>query len=243
MLSGMEQARPAAATPAPATAYTDADYAPWLEHDSTAFVRWFRRLTQWIWDHWYRLEAHGVEHVPAAGAFVLVPNHSSYMDPFLQVSPIDRIVRFMAKSSLFDYPLMRSFMKGGGAFPVMRGRNDVFAMELARRLLLKGFPVVVYPEGTRFRDSLELGPAKRGAARLALELDLPLVPCATWGVKRPELYERSRWQRPRTIVMYGQPMAYPGLEPTVENIDRVRDEVWARVHQLYQQAAELDRSR
>jgi 1-acyl-sn-glycerol-3-phosphate acyltransferase len=134
-------------------------------------------------------------------------------------------------------------MRGGGGFPVRRGTGDVFAMELARRLLRAGRPVVVYPEGTRFRKSAELGPAKRGFARLALELEAPIVPAATWGVKSREVYGRSRWRRPRATTVYGEPISYEGLEPTRENIDRVRDEVWARVHELYEQARALDATR
>jgi 1-acyl-sn-glycerol-3-phosphate acyltransferase len=144
---------------------------------------------------------------------------------------------------MFDLPVVRAVMRGGGGFPVRRGAGDVFAMELARRLLRAGRPVVVYPEGTRFRATADLGPAKRGFARLALELGVPVVPAATWGVKSREVYGRSRWRRPRTTTVYGEPISFAGMEPTLENIDRVRDEVWGRVHELYEQARSLDAKR
>lgn len=226
-------------TAAPAPAYTDADYAPWVNHDSRLVERIARVSSIWWWDHVYRLRAVHVERVPTEGAFLLVPNHSSYADPFLHARPLARRVRFMAKSTMFTYPVMRTVMRGGGAFPVRRGKGDVFAIELARRMLLDGQPVVVYPEGTRFRDSLELGPPKRGAARLALETGAPIVPAATWGVKRRELYGRPRWRRPRAVVVYGEPMDFSELEPTPENVDHVRDVVWARVHELYEDARQL----
>lgn len=229
-------------TPAPAT-YTDADYDTWLEVETGFLDRLIRILTVWWWDHVYRLEAHGVDNLPAEGAYLLVPNHSSYTDPFLLARPQRRHLRFMAKASMFEYPVVRTFMRGGGGFPVRRGKGDVFAMELARRLLGAGRPVVIYPEGTRYRTSAELGPAKRGAARLALEVGVPVVPAATWGVKAKEVYGRSRWRRPRATVVYGEPMDFSHLEPTPANVDLVRDIVWAKVHELYEQARAIDATR
>ena len=236
----MSQTDTAATQPA---TYTDADYAPWIEFENGAWVRFIRMLTIWWWDHVYRLEAHGVELLPDEGAYLLVPNHSSYTDPFLHSRPQRRHLRFMAKASMFDYPVVRTVMRGGGGFPVRRGKGDVFAMELARRLLGAGRPVVVYPEGTRYRKSAELGPAKRGAARLALEVGVPVVPCATWGVKAREVYGRSRWRRPRATTVYGEPMDFTHLAPTTENVEHVRDVVWARVHELYEQARKIDATR
>lgn len=234
------------ATDAPVT-YTDEDYRPWVEQESGRVDATVRFLTHWWWDHIYRQRAYGVERLPEEGAYLLVPNHSSYTDPFVQARPQSRHLRFMAKSSMFRYPVVRTFMKAGGGFPVNRGAGDVFAMELARRLLAAGRPVVIYPEGTRFRRSLELGPAKRGAARLALEMRVPVVPAATWGTKQRELYGRRRWQRPRAVTVYGEPMDFSHLPNTPENVDRVRDEVWARVHELYeaarQRAEALERRR
>jgi 1-acyl-sn-glycerol-3-phosphate acyltransferase len=227
---------PADTSPAPT--HADADFEPWVSHDSRLVERIVRVLSIWWWDHVYRLRAYHVERVPTEGAFLLVPNHSSYTDPFLNARPLTRRVRFMAKDSMFHYPVMRTVMRGGGAFPVRRGKGDTFAMELARRLLLDGQPVVVYPEGTRFRRSLELGPAKRGAARLALETGVPVVPAAVWGVKQRDLYGRPRWRRPRAVLVYGEPMDFSHLAPTPEHVDEVRDAIWTRVHELYDEARE-----
>lgn len=230
-------------TPDTLTADRATELERWLQVDVGPVDRLTRLLTHWLWDHGFRLQAHGVEHLPAEGGYVLVPNHSSYADPFLHARPQRRHLRFMAKDSMFRWPVVRHVMRGGGGFPVRRGKGDDFAMELARRLLRAGQPVVVYPEGTRFRESAELGPAKRGFARLALEVGVPVVPAATWGVKSRHVYARSRWQRPRATVVYGEPMRFDGLEPTPENVTRVRDEVWARVHELYDEARAVDARR
>lgn len=231
------------ATAAEAAAWIDADFDPWLSVDPGPVDRITRVFTVWAWDHVYRLRAHGVDRLPTDGPYLLVPNHSSYADPFLHARPQRRHLRFMAKDSMFTWPIAKHVIKGGGGFPVRRGKGDGFAMELARRLLQAGHPVVIYPEGTRFRDSAELGPAKRGFARLALETGVPVVPAATWGVKRREVYGRPRWRRPRATVVYGEPLDFSGLEPTRENVEHVRDVTWAKVHELYDEARRRDAER
>jgi len=228
--------------PDPVT-YEDSDYAPWLEVESDRIVRLVRLLTEWIWDHVYRLRSHGAEHIPPAGAFLMVPNHSSYIDPFVQVRGQSRVVHYMAKSSLLETPIIGRIVKAGGGFPVRRGRGDGFAIELARRLLRAGAPVVIYPEGTRYRDSIALGPARRGAARIALEMRVPVVPVATWGNKARAVYGRPRWRRPKLDTVFGEPMDFTHLDPTPENVERVRDEIWSAVTELYERARVLNAAR
>lgn len=231
------------ATASPSGTFEDCAFDEWMRLDAGRTVRITRLLTHWLWDHGFRLRAYGVEHVPLEGAFLMVPNHSSYLDPFLQVRGQPRIVRYMAKAPLFDMPLVGRFVRAGGAFPVRRGESDGFAMELARRLLADGQPVVMYPEGTRFRTSAELGPPRRGAARLALESGVPVIPVASWGAKERAVHSRPWWRRPRVTVVYGEPLRFDGLEPTPENVDRVRDEIWEQVGRLYERARELDATR
>jgi hypothetical protein len=62
-------------------------------------------------------------------------------------------------------------------------------------------------------------------------------------VKAHEVYGRRRWQRPRATTVYGEPIGFDGLEPTAENIDHVRDVVWTKVQELYEQARLLDAER
>jgi 1-acyl-sn-glycerol-3-phosphate acyltransferase len=133
----------------------------------------------------YRLRASGRENLPAEGGFVLACNHISNFDPWPLGLPIwpKRFLRFMAKSELYWWPL-RYLINGVGAFPVRRGQHDVAAIETAVRLAREGYPVVMFPEGTRRRKGLvkrfEARP-RSGAARIALEAGVPLVPAAVKG--------------------------------------------------------------
>ena len=89
----------------------------------------------------------------------------------------------MAKAELFWSPL-GWFTRGGGAFPVRRGERDTTAIETAVRLCREGHIVVMFPEGTRRLKGLSKrheARARTGAARIALEAGVPLVPAGISG--------------------------------------------------------------
>jgi 1-acyl-sn-glycerol-3-phosphate acyltransferase len=136
----------------------------------------------------YRLRARGVENVPATGGFVLASNHVSSFDPWPLGLPLwpKRQLRFMAKSELYWWPLSL-ILNAVGAFPVRRGQRDIAAIETAVRLAREGHPVAMFPEGTRRRKGLvkrfEARP-RSGAARIALEAGVPLVPVAVAGTDK-----------------------------------------------------------
>jgi 1-acyl-sn-glycerol-3-phosphate acyltransferase len=133
----------------------------------------------------FRLRARGRENLPRAGGFVLACNHLSSFDPWPLGLPIwpRRCLRFMAKSELYWFPLS-VVANGAGAFPVNRGQKDTVAIETAVRLAREGNVVAMFPEGTRRVKGLvkkhEARP-RSGAARIALEAGVPLVPAAVKG--------------------------------------------------------------
>ena len=135
----------------------------------------------------YRLRARGQENLPAGG-FVLACNHVSSFDPWVVGMPLwpKRFLRFMAKSELY-WPPLKYVLNGAGAFPVRRGQRDVQAIETAVQLARDGHVVAMFPEGTRRTKGLvkrfEARP-RSGAARIALEAGVPLVPAAVKGTDR-----------------------------------------------------------
>ena len=146
----------------------------------------FVAIVSWPLLHWaYRLRSRGVENLPADGGFVLACNHVSSFDPWPLGMPLwpKRWLRFMAKSELYWWPL-KIVVDTAGAFPVRRGQRDVQAIETAVKLAREGYPVAMFPEGTRRRKGLvkkhEARP-RSGAARIALEAGVPLVPAAVAG--------------------------------------------------------------
>ena len=135
----------------------------------------------------FRLRSTGKEHVPEGGC-VLACNHVSSFDPWPLGMPLwpKTFLRFMAKSELYWFPLGK-LIDAAGAFPVNRGQRDTVAIETAIRLAREGNVVTMFPEGTRRTKGLvkkhEARP-RSGAARIALEAGVPLVPAAVRGTDR-----------------------------------------------------------
>jgi 1-acyl-sn-glycerol-3-phosphate acyltransferase len=157
----------------------------------------------------YRLRAEGVENVPKEGGFVLAANHLSNFDPWPLGLPLfpRRYLRFMAKSELFWWPL-GPLIRSGGAFKVRRGEGDLEAMRTAIELVREGHVVVMFPHGTRQRKGIVKKHQPRshtGAARIALEAGVPLVPAAIVGTDRLLRLAPLR-------VRYGKPMNLDGLD-------------------------------
>ena len=130
----------------------------------------------------------GQENVPVSGGYVLACNHLSNFDPWPLGMPLwpNRWLRFMAKVELYWWPATY-LLDAVGAFPVHRGRADVAAVQTAVRLAREGNVVVMFPEGTRRRKGLvkkHQARPRSGAARIAMEAGVPLVPAAIGGTDR-----------------------------------------------------------
>lgn len=130
----------------------------------------------------------GMEHIPREGGFVAASNHVSNMDHFpLAHFLVDsgRAPHYLAKASLFKPPVIRQILHGTGQIPVYRGTSRATAaLSAATEALERGACVCVYPEGTITREP-DFWPmvGKSGAARLALESGVPLIPFAIWGTQ------------------------------------------------------------
>ena len=155
---------------------------PTRTYDTVALLTW-----PILWGL-FRLRARGRENLPEEGGFVLACNHVSNFDPWPLGMPLwpRRFLRFMAKSELYWFPLSL-ILNGAGAFPIRRGQADAEAIENAVRLALGGNIVAMFPEGTRRRKGLmktrEARP-RTGAARIALEANVPLIPAAIAGTDK-----------------------------------------------------------
>jgi 1-acyl-sn-glycerol-3-phosphate acyltransferase len=136
----------------------------------------------------YRLRASGKENLPESGGYVLSANHLSNIDPWPLGLPLwpRRQIRFMAKSELFRPPLS-PLLRLLGAFRVQRGYGDDTAINTAVGLARDGEVVAIFPEGTRREKGLVRRRRARphtGAARIALEAGVPLIPAAIAGTDR-----------------------------------------------------------
>jgi 1-acyl-sn-glycerol-3-phosphate acyltransferase len=161
---------------------------------------------------------------------LVAPNHFSFMDHFFVAAYLRRKVHFMAKSQLFTRPMQFVFTHGG-VFPIMRGRRDEEAFKTAHAVLDREDLVLMYLEGGRSRSG-ELGQAKPGVGRLALESGVPVVPTAIVGSAKVRNW--TRLQFPKVTVHFGDPIQFEKVEnPTREQSQEASEIVFAEVSKLY----------
>jgi 1-acyl-sn-glycerol-3-phosphate acyltransferase len=164
-----------------------------------------------------RFEIRGAGHVPGNGAAVLACNHLSYLDftfVGLAAAQQGRLVRFMAKRSVFDSRVSGPAMRAMGHIPVDRA-SGAAAYRRAARALAAGEAVGVFPEATISR-SWTLKSFKLGAATLAVREHVPLVPVVLWAPQRTFTVDRHySVRRGKTIsIRLGEPIVpAPGDTP------------------------------
>ena len=164
------------------------------------------------------------------GPVVFVANHSSHLDaPLVLTTLPERWRRWTAVAAAADYffdtlPRAVGSTMAFSTFPMERRGGG--GTSLAEDLLLEGWSVLVFPEGTRSADGWA-GEFRRGAAHLAMSTRTPVVPIAIRG-SFPAMPKGRSWPvpgRPPVRVRYGAPLhALPG-EDAAGLTDRLHAEV------------------
>ena len=169
-----------------------------------------------------KIDVRGRKHLPAAGPVIYVLNHpNGILDPVLLMVATRRPVAFLAKSTIFTYPLVGWAARVFGALPVFRKRDvglrggpadsrDMAARNEAtfaecRALLRQGGAMALFPEGTTHSEP-ELLPLRTGAARITLSAEdetgwsmhLRVVPVGLW-------YENKTRFRTSVLLVVGEP--------------------------------------
>ena len=132
-----------------------------------------------------RFRIKGEEYVPRTGGAVLAINHQGYLDftfAGLALRKHRRLARFMAKKSVFEHGVTGPLMRGMKHIPVDR-RAGLGSLQAAVEALRRGEIVGVFPEAT-MSLSFELKEFKTGAARMAQEAGVPILPATVWGSQR-----------------------------------------------------------
>jgi len=131
---------------------------------------------------------YGVSRLPAAGGAVLAANHLSAIDPPGIGVYSRRAIRYMTKVELLRFPIAGEFLRMTGTFAVRRGEGDRDALRVARWLVREGHVVGMFMEGTRQRLGYP-GPAHSGAAMVAIQEGVPVVPVGIdafgWSLRNP----------------------------------------------------------
>lgn len=185
-----------------------------------------------------RIDYLGLEHIPAEGGAVIAINHTGYVD-FLPAGLAayyrGRRMRFMIKAEMQQVPVVNYLINHTGTIPVDRAAG-AGAYQHAVAALRCGEVVGVYPEATISR-SFELKEFKSGAARMALDARVPIVPLIVWGAHRlwTKGHPRARMLRSGipVTVLAGEPLAPAGDAATLSA--RLRERMAPMLAQVQQE--------
>lgn len=166
----------------------------------------------------YRVKYRNRNNIPAEGAYIIMSNHLSYIDPLLLgMGQRKRKLRFMAKSELFRNKLFASLITGLGAFPVVRGEGiEQEAISTGEEILRNGGVMTIFFEGKRSRTGELLRP-RSGAMLIAYQTNTPIVPaCITpeKGLMKP--FKKTR-------ITFGDPVTPAELGVTTGSARELRD--------------------
>jgi 1-acyl-sn-glycerol-3-phosphate acyltransferase len=188
----------------------------------------------------FRFDVRGAEHVPATGGAIICSNHVSFFDfTFLGLGalPRHRLVRFMAKAGVFRHWFAGPFMRAMRHIPVDR-RAGAAAFEAAVRALKDGEVVGVFPEAT-ISTSFTVKELKAGAARMAVDAGVPIIPAAVWGGQRVATKGRTQLRRDVAVtVILGEPIVpEPGekVQPLLRRTRAAIEELLAEAQRSYPQ--------
>ncbi|MEZ5345090.1 MAG: lysophospholipid acyltransferase family protein [Pyrinomonadaceae bacterium] len=195
---------------------------------STIAVAIARKLSMLLGKVFFRLEHFNLSNVPpeTGEGLIIVSNHQTYFDPFLICAPIDRRIRFMAWDEVFKNRFSDGLLRMLGAFPVsLKKGGTIRAMITSMTLLKNGETLMIFPEGSReFPDGKHL-PFKTGAARIALESKVAILPVTVKGGNR--VWPQGRkLPRPGRIEIYYHPLFYPEAgESGVDSAQKVTEKL------------------
>jgi 1-acyl-sn-glycerol-3-phosphate acyltransferase len=145
----------------------------------------------------------GRENIPRKGGCIYASNHESNIDPILLPVVSPRQIRFLAKDSLFSHPVLGALIRLGGGIPLKRASADKGALKEALRQLELGWPILVFPQGTRGGTK-----PQPGVGFLAVKSGVPVVPVYIEGTARV-LPKGSKIPRRTAVrVTFGKPVYF-----------------------------------
>ncbi|MBS1836929.1 MAG: 1-acyl-sn-glycerol-3-phosphate acyltransferase [Actinobacteria bacterium] len=177
------------------------------------------------------LRVEGLERLPVGVAYVVAPVHRSYVDFAVMVAVIPRVMRFMAKDTVWRWRWLGRFIEFNGSFPVDREHADRDALRRCEQAVQGGDPVVMFPEGRR-KEGPAVDELFDGPSFVACRNRVPIVPVGIGGSERAMPRGAKMIHRARIKVVIGEPI-YPDVAATgrvprraiTENTELLRSEL------------------
>ncbi|HZQ17019.1 MAG TPA: lysophospholipid acyltransferase family protein [Gaiellaceae bacterium] len=179
-----------------------------------------------------RARSYGAERIPPAGGVVYAINHLHWIDIPLVGLVSPRTVWFVAKAEAADYPVLGGFLRLHGAISIRRGESDRDAVRRMRAAARDGHVVGLFVEGTRQEE--RPGAAQPGAAMVALQESVPVVPVAIYGTQRWRLGNFAPCS-----VAFGEPLSFDGLQRASRGYRQATAEIERRLNVLFDWLAQV----
>jgi 1-acyl-sn-glycerol-3-phosphate acyltransferase len=180
-----------------------------------------------------RARAYGTDRVPATGGLVYAINHLHWIDIPLVGVVSPRTVWFVAKAEAANYPLLGSFLRVHGAIAIRRGESDRDAVRRMRTEARNGHIVGLFVEGARQRHGRP-GTAQPGAAMVAIQENVPVVPVAVYGTQFWNIGNFAPCS-----VAFGEPFLLDGLPKGGRGYKEGTVEIERRINVLFDWLAEV----
>jgi 1-acyl-sn-glycerol-3-phosphate acyltransferase len=158
--------------------------------------------------------------IPAGAGFILAGNHTSYLDPVFVMAVVrPRPVRFISKEEFLNItPVLTRIAAWCGVFPVKRNSADMSVVKRSVRMLKRGEPVGIFPEGTRIRRAGQEVTYFEGIALIAQLAKAPVVPLYLDGPSRICPEGKRIFRLPKVTVRYGEPLSI--TDPAFADLDK-----------------------
>lgn len=180
-----------------------------------------------------RLRVYGRENVPPTGGVVLALNHFHWLDPAAFGAACPRTIYYMAKIEAHRVPGLGQVIRAFGTFSVRRGESDREAVRMMRKIVRDGHPLGLFAEGTRQTSGVP-GPVQPGAAMVALQENVPVVPAAIHGT---EDWHPGNFHP--VSVAWGQPMTFEGLPRNGKGYREASAEIQTEIRRLWEWLREV----
>ena len=173
------------------------------------------------------LRTYGSERIPMEGGVVLAMNHFSWVDPpaFGAASP--RTIHFLAKSEIHRHFGLGHLIRAFGTRSVRRGESDREAVRAMREIVRDGHALGLFVEGTRQKNGMP-GEAMPGAAMVALQEDVPVVPAAIYG---SQFWQPGNFEP--VSIAWGEPMVFEGIARSGKGYREASLLIQEEIHRLW----------
>jgi 1-acyl-sn-glycerol-3-phosphate acyltransferase len=180
-----------------------------------------------------RGRAYGLDRIPLEGGCVLAINHLDWIDIPLVGALSPRNINYVAKVEAHDAPFLGWLIRKHGTLSVRRGESDRDAVRLMRQAAHDGRAVGLFIEGTRQRSGFP-GEPQPGAAMVAIQENVPVVPIGVYGTQFWKLGNFA----PCSVAV-GEPFVLDGLPKGGKGYKEGSLEIERRIRVLFDWLAEV----